>query len=186
MIKYLDYILSGTSMPSNPIPKRTTLATFSDKARRNIFTASFSSRNMLKSMIELVVFLHEVVSIVSNQRRAIILTRLLHNSGKVCNHLYQAFLFLTQFNTGRKLCRNGNTCFFRFTENRLDTGIRVLDERSCITIEIDGSFGLNVIFLRASTFNMKYFNAPKPTMRAILSASSWSDHPACPILRKFP
>ena len=56
-------------------------------------------------MIELVVFLHEVVSIVSNQRRAIILTRLLHNSGKVCNHLYQAFLFLAQFNTGRKLCK---------------------------------------------------------------------------------
>lgn len=43
------YILSGTSIPSSAIPRRTTFATFSDKARRNTFTASFSSRRMLKS-----------------------------------------------------------------------------------------------------------------------------------------
>ena len=45
---YVFYILSGTSIPNNPIPRRTTFATFSDKARRNTFTASFSSRRMLK------------------------------------------------------------------------------------------------------------------------------------------
>ena len=44
-----NYILSGTSIPSNPMPRRTTLATFSDKARRNTFTTSSSSRRILKS-----------------------------------------------------------------------------------------------------------------------------------------
>lgn len=44
-----NYILSGTSIPNNPMPRRTTLATFSDKARRNTFTASSSSRRILKS-----------------------------------------------------------------------------------------------------------------------------------------
>ena len=41
------YILEGTSIPSKLIPKRTTLATLADKAIRNIFTASFSSRRIL-------------------------------------------------------------------------------------------------------------------------------------------
>ena len=34
------------------------------------------------------------------------------------------------------------------------------------------SFGLKVIFLRGSTFKMKYFREPNPTMREILAASS--------------
>ena len=39
------------------------------------------------------------------------------------------------------------------------------------------SLGLNVIFLRGSTFSKKYFNAPSPTVSLIFSASS-SDTPS--------
>lgn len=52
LIIFIDscfYILSGTSIPSKPMLMRTTFATFSDKARRKTFTASFSSRRILKS-----------------------------------------------------------------------------------------------------------------------------------------
>lgn len=43
------HILSGTSIPSNPIPERMIFAIFSDNDRRNTFRFSFSSRKMLKS-----------------------------------------------------------------------------------------------------------------------------------------
>src|SRR5574344_145344 len=41
------YILSGISMPSRPIPVRTTLATFSEMTRRNCLHPVFSSCRML-------------------------------------------------------------------------------------------------------------------------------------------
>ena len=40
---------------------------------------------LILSLIHIKMCIRDSVSIVSNQRRAIILTRLLHNSGKVCN-----------------------------------------------------------------------------------------------------
>ena len=43
----LNYILSGTSIPSNPMPKRMILATLAESTRRKRFTASSSSRRML-------------------------------------------------------------------------------------------------------------------------------------------
>ena len=46
-IQRKSYILEGTSIPSKFIPKRMTLATLADRAIRNTFTASFSSRRIL-------------------------------------------------------------------------------------------------------------------------------------------
>ena len=91
-------------------------------------------------MVELVIFLHKVIRIVCNDGRAVILTCLLHNSGKVGNHLYQSLFLLTQFNAGRQLSRDFDTGLFCLAENRLDTCISILDERSRITIKVDGLF----------------------------------------------
>ena len=43
------YMRSGISMPSSPMPVRTTLATFSLSTRRKARRSAFSSRRMLKS-----------------------------------------------------------------------------------------------------------------------------------------
>ena len=74
-------------------------------------------------MVELVVFFHKVIRIVCNDGRAVILTCLLHNSGKVGNHLYQPLFLLAQFNADGQLGRDFETGLFCLAENRLDTYI---------------------------------------------------------------
>ena len=91
-------------------------------------------------MVELIIFLHKVIRIVCNDGRTVVLTCLLHNSGKVGNHLYQSLFLLTQFNAGRQLGRDFDTGLFCLAENRLDTCISILDERPRITIKVDGLF----------------------------------------------
>ena len=65
-----------------------------------------------------------------------------------------------------------NTLLLGFAQNRFYPGMGVLNERTCIPIEISDSSGLKVMFFLGSTFNIKYFKAPIPTMRAIFSISS--------------
>ncbi len=87
-------------------------------------------------MIELVVFLHQIVCIVRYNGRIIVRTRLLDNRFKIGQHLNQTFFLRAQFQTYRNDFGNNDTCFGRLAQYRLDTGIRILNERSCIAIEI--------------------------------------------------
>ena len=89
-------------------------------------------------MIELIILLHQIVCIVGNNRWVIIRTCLLHNCLKVSQHLNQAFFFCTQLQSCRNHFGNSDTWFGCFTQHRPDTGISILDERSCIAIEING------------------------------------------------
>ena len=91
-------------------------------------------------MVELVVFFHQIISIIRNNRRAVIFPCLLDNSSKVGNHLNQPLFFFAQFNTSRNLSGNHNTRFGSFTKHRLNTSISILNKRACITIEVDRLF----------------------------------------------
>ena len=108
-------------------------------------------------MIELIVFFHQVISIISNNRRAVIFTGLFYNSSKVGNHLNQPFFFFAQFNTSRNLFRNDNTRFCRFPEHRLNTCISILDKWSCITIEVDRFFRIECHILTGIDFQNEIF-----------------------------
>ena len=93
-------------------------------------------------MVELVVLLHQVVAIVGNTRRTVGGTRFLHHSGKVGQHLDESLFLFAQLDAGRQGIRDADTSLGSLAEHRLDTGIGVLDERTCVAVEVDGFLGV--------------------------------------------
>ena len=91
-------------------------------------------------MIELVVFFYQVVSIVCQDRWVVICSSLFHYVGKVGQHLNQTFFFRTQFNTAWDDSRDAESGFCCLAQNRLDTCVCILDERTGVSVEVDRLF----------------------------------------------
>ena len=90
-------------------------------------------------MIELIIFFGQFVAVVGNAGRTIVLTCLSHSCFETVEFLYEADFFFAQRNLIAQCgqCTQIHSCFLCLAQNRRNAGIRVLDKRPGVTIEVN-------------------------------------------------
>ena len=117
-------------------------------------------------MVELVVFLHQFVAIVRHERRRIVSARLPHHGGKFCHVLHEAdFLFGIVHSCECDLDAffgQGNARICGLAQNGADTGVRVLDKRPRVAVEVDAFLGVEEHVLACVHLKQEVFQRAQP------------------------
>ena len=93
-------------------------------------------------VIELIKLLRQFVTIVGYTAGRIVFSSLFHSSCKLVHLLYELYLFCVE---RRLLCIERcavDTLSLGFAKDRADTGVGILNERTCVAVEVDAFLGI--------------------------------------------
>ena len=91
-------------------------------------------------VIELVELLGQLVAVVSDTTRVVVVACIGYSCSKVVHLLDEVNLLLVDRSVCAQLCRNLDALGCCLAHDAADTGIGILDERTCVTVEVDTLF----------------------------------------------
>ena len=91
-------------------------------------------------MIELVELLGQLVAVVSNATRVVVVAGIGYSCSKVVHLLDEVDLLLVDRSICTQLCRNLDALGCCLAHDAADTSVGILDERTCVAVEVDTLF----------------------------------------------
>ena len=91
-------------------------------------------------VIELVELLSQLVAVVSNATRVVVVAGIGYGCCEVVHLLDEVDLLLVDRSICTQLCRNLDALGCCLAHDAADTSVGILDERTCITVEVDTLF----------------------------------------------
>ena len=111
-------------------------------------------------MVELVVFFHELVAVVGHGGGLVFGAGLTHHGGEVGNVLHDFFFLHGQPDRRRELLGQPDSGIGGLAQDGTDAGIGVLDEGTCIAVEVDTFLGVEEHVLARVDLEKEIFQSP--------------------------
>ena len=108
-------------------------------------------------MVELIVFLHQIIHIVGDKRRTVYATGFGNHSREIGQMLNERNLFFRGFDLSGVHLAIIDTGFDSLAHDRADAGVGVLNERPRVPVEVDRIFGIESHVLAGIDFQDKVF-----------------------------